>query len=86
MDDLIHFHLYIMRPSLRWLLSYGLSAPNLPPHTQLWGAGAGTLQTIFPLGLLDTPGMGAGGRLEAGIERGDLFQLSWWALDAICTL
>lgn len=72
MDDLIRFHLYIMRPSLRWL-SYRLSAPNLPPHTQLWGAGAGTLQTIFPLGLLDTPGMGTGGRLEAGVERGDLF-------------
>lgn len=62
-----------MRPSLRWLLSYGLSAPNLTPHTQLWGAGPGTLQTIFPLGLLGTPGMDAGGRLEAGVERGDLF-------------
>lgn len=73
MDHLIPFHLYIMRPSLRWLLSYGLSAPNLTPHTQLWGAGPGTLQTIFPLGLLGTPGMDAGGRLEAGVERGDLF-------------
>lgn len=55
------------------VLNYGLSAPNLPPHTQLWGAGAGTLQTIFPLSLSDAPGMGTGGRLDAGVERGDLF-------------
>lgn len=70
---------------MRQLLSYRLSTPNLPPlHSALWcwvWASANVFH-FCQLSLLEASSSRYYRRLEAAGERRDLFQVTWWTLNA----